>query len=389
MLTVLDVVLLVMFAIAAWRGWRVGASASVLRIASLGIGLVGGLLLAEHLLSPRLAPLTHLGLALACVLGAVLIVSAVGSRLGDGVAAAVRRVHLGVVDRAAGAVLSVGISVVVIWIVAAVLAAMTITGLPQVVADSAVIRGIDSTLPATRTVTEDLQRSGRGVIPADVLALLPVSAAPSTTAGDAEIDATAQTRGRSVVKVMTAGCGSHTEGTGFVTAYEGVDFVITNAHVVAGADSVTVTDSHGTDAAQVMVFDAAADLAVLRAPDLAAPALPLTAGAVPNGTSATILGYPRDRALTQTGAVIVQRTPTVTSTASGPAVRETYRLRAEVEHGNSGSPLLTADGRVAGVVNAISLTQRDTGFALTADAVRTELGRTTGTPGASTGDCVS
>lgn len=389
MVILLDVVLLVMLAFAAWRGWRVGASASLVRLVGLCLGLVSGVLLAEHLLSPRLAPLTHLGLALACVLGAVLIVGAASTRLGNGLAGAVRGLHLGVVDSAVGAVLGVGITAVVIWIVAAVLAAMTITGLPQVVASSAVIRGINSTLPSTRTVIADLQGRGRGVLPADVLALLPASTAGSAAPISAGLDATAQARGRSVVKVRASGCPSAAEGTGFVTAYQGGDVVITNAHVVAGADSVTVTDSHGVDAAQVMVFDAAADLAVLRVPQLAAPALPLIVGAVPNGTPATILGYPRDGALTQTGAVIVQRTPTIASTSGGLALRETYRLRADVQHGNSGSPLLTADGHVAGVVDAISRTQRDTGFALTADAVRAQLGRTAGTSSASTGDCVS
>lgn len=391
MLNVVDALLLVIFVAAAWRGWRIGASRSVLGLAGAGLGLVGGLLLAR-LLSPHLTPLAGLGLTMLCVLIAVLVIGAVGTRLGDAFAAAVRRVHLGVVDSAAGAAVQVGIAALVVWIISAVLAATTITGLPQAMTDSTVLRGINSTLPSTRTVTAELRRSGQRLVPADVLALLPASTGLTPAPVSTGLDPTARKRGRSVVKVLTSGCGRGSEGTGFVTSHNGVDFVITNAHVVAGADRVTVSDSHGTDSAQVVVFDAAADLAVLRAPELAAPALPLTSGAVPNGTSATVLGYPRDGALTKSDAVIVQRTPALTSTAGGPSLREVYRLRTQVDHGNSGSPLITANGRVAGVVNALSLTQADTGFALTADAVRTELARTAGTSdtvNASTGSCAS
>lgn len=388
MLNVVDVVLLLIFVVSAWRGWQIGASRSVLGLAAAGVGLVGGLLLAQ-LLSRQLTPLTSLGLTVLCVVVAMVVVGAVGSRLGDKFAAVVRRVHLGVVDSAAGAAVQVGIAAVLVWLVAAVLAATSITGLPQALADSTVLRGINNTLPSTERVTAELHRNGQRLVPADVLALLPASSGLMAAPMSASLDPTARKQGRSVVKVLTVGCGRGSEGTGFVTSYKGMDFVITNAHVVAGADQVTVSDSRGTNTAKVVVFDAGADLAVLRAPELSAPALPLTAGAVPNGTSATVLGYPRDGALTKSDAVIVQRARALTSTAGGPTMREIYRLRTQVDHGNSGSPVILADGHVAGVVNALSVRQADTGFALTADAVRTELARTAGNSSASTGGCAS
>ncbi len=379
MLTLLDVILLIMLTLAAWGGWRAGATTLLLSLVGLALGVVGGLLLAGHLLSPRLATLTHLGLALLCALGAALVGRSIGSRLGRGAAATMRRLHLRVVDGVVGSVLRVGVTGVVIWLAAAVLASLTATGLPRVVDDSVIVTGLNRTLPPVGTLTATIQRDGAGLIPADVSALLPQVNPPSAGVAGTGVDVSAGAQGRSVVKVLTTGCGTGSEGSGFVTAEAGTSYVITNAHVVAGADRVTVSSTRGPTTAQVVVFDAAADLAVLRAPGLGAPALQLTAATVANGSTATILGYPRDGALTQTTAVITQRLPTVASAGSGLSVREVYRLRAHVEHGNSGSPLITADGRVAGVVNALSLTERDTGFALTSTAVEAELARAAAT----------
>lgn len=61
----------------------------------------------------------------------------------------------------------------------------------------------------------------------------------------------------------------------------------------------------------------------------------------------------------------MQWLPTVQPAGGGITVREVYRIRADVEHGNSGSPLITAGGQVIGVVNALSLLARATGYALT------------------------
>ena len=49
--------------------------------------------------------------------------------------------------------------------------------------------------------------------------------------------------------------------------------------------------------------------------------------------------------------------------------REIYALRAKVRPGNSGGPLLTTRGAVAGVVFAAAVDDADTGYALTANEV--------------------
>ncbi len=54
-------------------------------------------------------------------------------------------------------------------------------------------------------------------------------------------------------------------------------------------------------------------------------------------------------------------------------VREVYSVRGIVREGNSGGPLLDADGNVIGMVFARSATDEETGYALTRAEIRDEL----------------
>jgi len=54
----------------------------------------------------------------------------------------------------------------------------------------------------------------------------------------------------------------------------------------------------------------------------------------------------------------------------GTVIREVFSIRSLVRPGNSGGPLVSDDGRVLGVIFAASVTDDDTGYALTAEQVR-------------------
>jgi S1-C subfamily serine protease len=62
---------------------------------------------------------------------------------------------------------------------------------------------------------------------------------------------------------------------------------------------------------------------------------------------------------------------------SGKVTREIYTIRALVRSGNSGGPLVSADGTVLGVIFAAAADDPETGFAITADeaAVVANAGR--------------
>ena len=86
-------------------------------------------------------------------------------------------------------------------------------------------------------------------------------------------------------------CGLAVQGSGWVAAPEEV---VTNAHVVAGEDDTTVKLDGGDELdAQAIAFDPHNDVAVLRVPGLAAPALRLRMQGVV-GEQVAILGYPQN-----------------------------------------------------------------------------------------------
>src|SRR5699024_3133241 len=116
--------------------------------------------------------------------------------------------------------------------------------------------------------------------------------------------------------------------------------LVTNAHVVAGADSVSVQSSGKLLDATVVHFDPDVDLAVLDVHGLEAPALTMAGDPVDAGTSAAALGYPLDGPLTVTPlrvrSMVPLRGPNIYGTRT--VTREVYSLRGSVRPGNSGGP---------------------------------------------------
>jgi S1-C subfamily serine protease len=181
----------------------------------------------------------------------------------------------------------------------------------------------------------------------------------------------------SVVKITGSGsslsCGSRTiEGSGFVYAPQ---HVITAAHEVAGMnEGQTVTTASGvTYRARVVFYDPRADIAVLDVPGLSVAPLGFSTQASP-GDNAVVAGYPLDHAFTAVPARIagVLRAEGTSIYQAGHVDRQVYEIRAAVQPGNSGGPLLSPNGTVDGVVQEVRSGVPDTGFALTASYVQAD-----------------
>ena len=171
-------------------------------------------------------------------------------------------------------------------------------------------------------------------------------------------------------------CDRRIEGSGFVFARE---HIITNAHVVAGTDHVTVEvpGRRRPVAATVTLFDKDTDIAVLYVPGLSVRPLPMadpgkTAG---KGDPALVLGYPKDGPFTirtaRVRSVIQVNGNDIYGT--GRVRREIYAVRSTIRSGNSGGPMLDENGRVLGVVFATALDSSDTGFVLTNAAIAPDV----------------
>jgi serine protease Do len=137
-------------------------------------------------------------------------------------------------------------------------------------------------------------------------------------------------------------------GTGFALTANG--YILTNLHVVDGADSVYVQDSKGNSyKAVVKRRDSQYDLAILKITDDSFTSLSnlpyrLKQNIIGMGESVYTLGFPKDDAVYGQGYV---------SSKSGYNGDTTqYQVSIPVNPGNSGGPLLDHDGNIIGVISA-------------------------------------
>jgi S1-C subfamily serine protease len=342
-----DWIIVLFTALLAIYGYVQGFIVGALSLVGFALGAflgtrVAPLVLPDGAHSPY-APL--FGLAGALLAGAVLASGFEG--IGLHARHILRLPGLRLLDGLLGAALTGFVALGVAWVVGAV--ALDSSGSSQVRLDvqrSAILRALDRVLPPSGPILNALARfdplpSVRG----------PGASVPAPTAG---ILASAGVRAalRSVVRVQGTACGLGIEGSGWVAA---PDLVVTNAHVVAGERDTTVeVGGNPPDLpAQVMAFDPHDDISILRVADLPEP--PLGRGAqAPPGLPAAILGYPQDGPFDEQPARLgaTQTVSTEDAYGNGPVQRSITTLRGLVRPGNSGGPLVDADGQVVGTVFA-------------------------------------
>lgn len=364
----LDVALLAFLGVMTLTGWHRG----LLMSASSLAGMVVGLLVAREVLSKLPNPLNppslpHIAAYLIVGFFTVSVMSAIGGWLGRRLRRVLRWRPARSVDSAAGALFSLSVWAVVVWVAASVLVATPVRTIPALVSDSRVVAELDTYMPST--VRDGIARVRSAVAEAD----LPSTITSALSGPNVDLPAAALVKAAavqsalgSVVRVegTSTSCTMRMTGTGFAV---GKGLVLTNAHVVAGTDhvAVRVKGVGRLHTARVIYFDPATDVAVLRVPGLPAAALPI--GQVARrGTGAVIAGFPGGGKLSVVLAG-VRRVDSAAGTdiyGKGRVKRQVYVLLADIKKGDSGAPLIAADGTVIGMVFASSATDPATGYAL-------------------------
>jgi putative serine protease PepD len=151
-------------------------------------------------------------------------------------------------------------------------------------------------------------------------------------------------------------------GSGFVIDKTG--HIVTNYHVVEGADEVTVSFSNrDTVKAEIVGTDPSSDLAVLRVQTAASALTPLPLGNSDNvqvGDPVVAIGNPfgLDRTVTSGIVSALQRLITAPNQFT---IDHVIQTDAPINHGNSGGPLINARGQVIGVNTKIETGDTATG----------------------------
>ena len=389
----LDLAVLAVAFVAAISGWRSGALGSLLSFVGVVLGAVAGVLLAPHVVGNIDGPRTKLFAALFLILALVVIGEIAGVVLGRAVRGAIRNPVMRTFDSIIGVGLQLVAVLVAAWLLATPLTSSDQPNLAAAVRGSQVLTQVDRLAPdALKSVPARLSglldTSGLPDVlqPFGRTPIVNVDAPDAALADDAVV---AATRG-SVVKIrgIAPGCQKVLEGSGFVVA---PNRVMSNAHVVAGSESVTVEVEGQTYDAFVVSYDPDADISILDVPNLPANPLAFVDAPAPGGTDAVVMGFPGGGDFTATPARVreiielngpdIYRTSTVT--------REVYTIRGTVRQGNSGGPMINRGGKVLGVVFGAAVDDADTGFVLTSNEVGHQLAKIGNTERVPTGACVS
>jgi S1-C subfamily serine protease len=390
----LDIAVLAVAFIAAISGWRSGALGSLLSFVGVLLGAIAGVLLAPHLVAHVSAPRAKLFAALFLILALVVVGEVAGVVLGRAVRGAIHSNSVRFFDSLVGVGVQLVVVLVAAWLLATPLTSSA--GQPNLAAavrGSRVLAQVNDFAPdwlktVPKRLSSLLDTSGLPQV-LEPFSRTPVAAVAAPDAALANNPVVANTE-PSVVKIraIAPSCQKVLEGSGFVLS---PDRVMTNAHVVAGANSVTVEASGNPYDATVVSYDPTVDIAILAVPNLPAGPLAFANAPVTSGTEAVVMGYPGGGGFAATPARIRELIE-----LSGPDIyrsatinREVYTVRASVEQGNSGGPLIDLNGQVLGVVFGAAVDDNDTGFVLTAKEVATQLAHIGDTAPVATGACVS
>ena len=376
-MNLIDALVILALVAALVAGARAGFLGPVLGL----IGAAGGFALAIWLLGvlgepldgieqPTRALVTLLGLATFVLLG-----EAVGAAIGARASIGLRGSPLRVVDVAGGAVVGAAHVVLLVWLLGAMIGMGLGPSIADQARDSVAIRAINDRLPpATIVAGRILALLDTTGLPPLFGGLEPPPAAPVEGPSTAEAEGLTSSASASTAKVVSAGCGAALSvGSGFFVS---ATAAVTNAHVVAGSTSTSVTLGGSTFDAIVTAFDPEADLALLHVPGANAPALTLADASPGRGSTAVALGFPGGGPLTSTPAGVTAAHdilgPNIYGDGASP--RSVVELSAAIRRGNSGGPLVVEPGVVGGVIFGASRIDEGVGYAIGADEARERLG---------------
>ncbi len=386
----LDIALIVIVLAYAVSGYAQGFVVNLIATTGLLLGGFVAIAVVPRVMDDATQDLGSSLLALGLVIAAAAVGQAIGTVVGAELRTGLRWKPLRWLDAAGGSVLSIVAVLVAGWALGYSVSGTSIPYLASASRSSAILQQVDGVMPARAT---SVLRSFNDVLDTNLFPryIDPFETEQITDVGPPD-EKTLQQPGvqaarGSVVKILgQASCNRGIEGSGFSYA---PGRIMTNAHVVAGVSSPSIVINDQRIPTRVVLFDKDLDVAVLAADNVQLPALDFDLSGA-KGDSAAILGFPENGPFDARAARIRDRidlrSPDIYD--NGQVVRDTFSVRGLVRSGNSGGPLVSADGDVLGVIFAASISDKSTGYALTAEQVAASARKgIAGSRAVSTGGC--
>ena len=386
-----DLIAIALLILAVILGLRSGALPQLLGLGGAAVAAVAGLAIL-----PAFGPLLD-GLpsairsvvVLSGLLGLIGVGEGLGATFGRQASQALGTGLLGAFDRVMGALVGVAQAVLILWLAGGVIAQGMFPNLGQLAQRSYALRIVDQVLPPPTEVVLQLgQVLDDNGLPNVFIGLEPLPAPDIDLPSNALAREIGEAAAPSVLRVLADGCRLRASGSSFVVAR---GYLVTNAHVVAGATSILVQTSTGSFEATPVLVDLDLDLAVLYARDVDAPVLAFADEEPQRGAVGATIGYPGggDETVKPATVAATYLATGLDVTGSSRVTRQILELRARVAPGDSGGPFVLADGTVGGVVFAESRVDPAVGYALAPEQVVKLVERAVERTGAvPTGPCI-
>jgi len=374
-MNIVDLLVLLFAAGAAYRGWRRGLVGQIFEFGGGFLGLIVGIALGPRVAAAFTDQPGAQGalISLLVVFVMLSIGQTAGFIVGHRFGRLATRTRLGAPNSALGSAFGVLVVLVSFWLIGSVIANASSRPIARAFRQSSLLRTVTRVMPPPPDVLAYLSQYLNTSGFPQVFAGLPRPIAPPVdlpSGRDARrAVAVAQ---ESTVRIIAPACGGTQLGSGWVAAEA---TVVTNAHVVAGGSRVTVQDTAGEHPGEVVLFDSATDIAIIRTDGLAGSPLDLNVAAQERGTGGATLGFPGGGDIEAHAAAVQDGYDARGLDIYGRStvVRSVYELRSPVRQGDSGGPFVLPNGDVAGVVFAASTTDANTGYALTGAEVADEV----------------
>ena len=389
-----DLLLIVATVFVVYRGWSRGLVESLFSLIGLMFGAFIGRSLVVGAIPDSVSQLPlRIGLFTFILIATVSVGSSFGAFVGRRIRSLFKSELLKTIDHLGGLVFSALTWSFMVWAISLSISVTPFVSLSAQMSNSKIIEQLDKVMPS---IARDTFEQIRGYVSDAHLpeGIAGVFTAPQVDTPDAQATTSSAVISalNSVVRVegVSTLCETRISGSGFIVSK---NLVLTNAHVVAGVNSVVVRIK-GTGrayAGTVVYFDPSRDVAAIRVREITGDPLNIV-DKVARGSDTVVAGFPGGGKLTlvpsRIRSVAASRGTDIYGKKS--VVRTIYAIRSDIKQGDSGAPMLTTDGDVAGLVFASSATDRETGYVLApsefTEAIATATKRTNRVD---TGQCVS